>query len=67
MVLILCSIISLIYENYKNAYRADGRKYNGEYLNGIKEGQGVFTWPNGDRCEGTFTNDKLNGNGTKIL
>jgi hypothetical protein len=32
-------------------YYANGNKYTGVWVNGKKEGQGVFIWTNGDRCE----------------
>lgn len=26
----------------------DGSRYEGEFLNGLKHGNGIFTWPNGE-------------------
>ncbi len=31
---------------------ADGRKYTGSYVNGMKEGYGVFVWGEGQKYEG---------------
>ena len=30
----------------------DGRRFVGEYIDGIKEGNGVFTWPDGRVYDG---------------
>ncbi len=32
-------------------YYADGRTYTGDMLNDNFEGQGVYTWPSGNRYE----------------
>lgn len=37
--------------------------YEGEFRAGRKHGQGVKTWPNGDRYEGAFAEDRKEGNG----
>ncbi len=42
---------------------SDGRVYDGEYVDGIKCGYGVFTWPNGDSYSGEFYNDSIHGKG----
>jgi hypothetical protein len=34
----------------------DGRKYSGDFQNGIIEGQGTLTLPDGTRYTGTFRN-----------
>ena len=39
----------------------NGRKYEGQWVAGYKQGHGVFTWPNGDSYEGDFHLDKCNG------
>ena len=31
---------------------ADGRRYDGEYVDDKKEGHGVFIWPDGRRYDG---------------
>ncbi len=28
----------------------DGCKYEGDFVNNLKHGTGVFTWPNGEVC-----------------
>ena len=33
------------------------------FINGKREGKGVFTWSDGLRWEGTFKNDDLDGEG----
>jgi len=41
----------------------NGRKYEGEWVGGYKEGYGTFSWPNGDRYEGYFHKDQCHGFG----
>lgn len=38
--------------------------YNGEFKNGKREGQGTFTWLNDEHVDGTWSDDKLDGNFT---
>ena len=38
--------------------------YRGHFKAGMKDGQGVKTWPNGDRYEGGFVADRKQGEGT---
>ena len=33
------------------------------FVNGLREGKGVFTWNDGAKWEGFFKNDELNGEG----
>jgi hypothetical protein len=42
---------------------ANGDKFIGYYMVGIKDGQGEYTLPNGDRYKGDFLNDNINGKG----
>jgi hypothetical protein len=44
----------------------DGRKYEGEFKNGRKEGSGTFEWPNGNKYIGSWMNDKQHGVGVFI-
>ncbi len=37
--------------------------YEGELVNGVKEGRGVLIYPNGDRYEGSWLADKMCGYG----
>jgi hypothetical protein len=39
----------------------DGRKYTGQYVDGLKEGLGKMELPNGDSFEGQFLKDKQHG------
>lgn len=43
---------------------ASGERYEGEYVDGTKCGQGIYTWADGDRYEGGFSDGKMNGWGT---
>ena len=44
---------------------ARGRaEYRGEFGAGMKHGEGVKSWPNGDRYEGQFVADRKEGQGT---
>jgi len=36
----------------------NGEIYQGHLENGKKQGQGVYYWPNGDRFEGQYQDDK---------
>ena len=45
----------------------EGGEYEGEYVNGIKEGQGIFTWEDGKIFKGPFTNGKPHGKGILIF
>ena len=41
-------------------------RYEGKKVDGLKEGQGIFTDEEGNRYEGNFTIDKKNGQGTML-
>ena len=43
---------------------ADGNQYEGDFINGMFHGKGVFTWANGDRYEGDFFLNKRTGKGS---
>lgn len=60
-----------IYVNWLNMAKIEtinylnGDKYNGNVKNGLKHGKGIFLFDNGRRrYEGSFKNDKFNGQGT---
>jgi hypothetical protein len=38
---------------------ADGEKYKGEYVGGVKHGEGEYTWPDGLKEKGRFANGKI--------
>ncbi len=48
----------------RGEYISKSFKYEGEFNDGLKQGQGVYVWENGDRYEGPFTEDRPNGRGT---
>ena len=46
---------------------ARGRaEYHGDFSAGMKHGKGVKSWPNGDRYEGEFVEDRKEGKGTYV-
>ena len=47
----------------KGEYVSKSFKYEGEFQEGLKHGQGVYVWENGDRYQGTFTADRADGRG----
>lgn len=42
---------------------SDGRKYEGDFKNGKKDGEGTFEWPNGNKYIGSWKSGKQNGIG----
>jgi uncharacterized caspase-like protein len=47
----------------KGEYVSKAFKYQGEFLDGLKHGNGMYVWDNGDRYDGRFAQDKPDGNG----
>ena len=45
---------------------ADGRRYEGDFKNGKKDGEGTFEWPNGNKYVGSWRNGKQHGIGVWI-
>ncbi|XP_057697014.1 ankyrin repeat and MYND domain-containing protein 1-like isoform X12 [Corythoichthys intestinalis] len=41
----------------------DGSKYEGNFVNGLKHGEGRYTWKNGEFYEGSFYKDYRHGDG----
>ncbi|XP_019739911.1 ankyrin repeat and MYND domain-containing protein 1-like isoform X2 [Hippocampus comes] len=41
----------------------DGSKYEGEFVDGLKQGQGRYTWSSGEFYEGSFYKDYRHGDG----
>ena len=52
------NLSSHIVKKYKNG------KYKGDYLNGKREGKGIYKYNNGDIYEGEYKNDLKDGEGT---
>jgi len=44
-----------------------GDNYEGNLVNGVPDGQGIYVYANGDRYEGRFRNGRPNGQGTFIF
>ena len=47
----------------KGEYVSKAFKYQGEFLEGLKHGNGVYVWDNGDRYDGLFGQDRPDGRG----
>jgi hypothetical protein len=47
----------------KGEYVAKTFRYEGEFADGVKSGQGTYIWDNGNRYEGPFADDRPNGLG----
>ena len=47
----------------RGEYVSKSFKYEGEWNEGLKQGQGVYVWDNGDRYEGSFAADRPDGKG----
>ena len=41
----------------------DGRRYEGDFKNGKKDGEGTFEWPTGIKYIGSWINGKQHGTG----
>jgi hypothetical protein len=47
----------------KGEYVSKAFKYQGEFLEGLKHGNGTYVWDNGDRYDGAFAQDRPDGRG----
>ena len=47
----------------KGEYVSKSFRYEGEFNEGLKQGEGTYTWDNGDRYQGRFSNDRPDGRG----
>ena len=47
----------------KGEYVSKAFKYEGEFSEGLKHGEGTYVWDNGDRYEGRFASDRPDGRG----
>lgn len=45
---------------------ADGRCYEGQYLNDKKHGRGKYTWPDGRMYDGQFAHGEMDGFGAYL-
>ena len=45
---------------------SEGRRYEGDFKNGKKDGEGTFEWPNGNKYLGSWRNGKQHGIGVWI-
>jgi hypothetical protein len=47
----------------KGEYVSKSFKYEGEFNDGLKQGEGTYVWDNGDRYQGHFSADRPDGRG----
>ena len=47
----------------RGEYVSKAFKYEGEFADGLKQGEGTYLWENGDRYQGHFTSDRPDGRG----
>ena len=47
----------------RGEYVSKSFKYEGDFNEGLKQGDGTYTWENGDRYQGHFANDRPDGKG----
>lgn len=47
----------------KGEYLSKSFRYEGEFSEGLKQGEGTYVWENGDRYQGHFANDRPDGRG----
>ena len=45
---------------------ADGSKYRGQFVDGLKSGHGIMTASNGDTYEGEFQQGEMSGEPAKV-
>lgn len=63
-------IISILVDEMgtvETQYYDDGSIYFGQMVNGLKRGQGTYTWADGSKYVGFWINDQINGYGTLTL
>ncbi|MBF0194495.1 MAG: hypothetical protein HQL71_08035, partial [Magnetococcales bacterium] len=51
---------------YGESVSKSGTHYKGEFVNGVRLGNGSLTWPDGSNYEGFFKDNKFNGLGTFV-
>lgn len=52
------------YSGVGTYFEGDGSKYDGQIVNGLKNGNGIIFYPNGATYEGGWRDDKFSGMGT---
>ena len=55
---------TILEKNYVREHYEDGRSFEGEVIDGVKEGYGKLTYSDGAYYEGNFYNDQMHGKGT---
>jgi hypothetical protein len=48
----------------KGTYKGINGEFEGEYVDGVRQGSGVFRMANGDYYEGEFSNNVIEGSGS---
>ncbi|XP_077462771.1 ankyrin repeat and MYND domain-containing protein 1-like isoform X4 [Stigmatopora argus] len=56
-------VVEVIRQGFAVQEFLDGSKYEGDFDNGLKHGEGKYTWKNGEVYEGSFYKDYRHGNG----
>ena len=51
----------------KGEYVSKSFKYEGDFNEGLKHGQGIYVWESGDRYEGKFSDDRPDGSGKYVF
>lgn len=52
---------------YVEYYWNNGDTYKGNFINGVKTGNGIFEWSNGIKYDGEWNNGLFNGEGTYVF
>ncbi|MBK7139781.1 MAG: hypothetical protein IPH74_12475 [Bacteroidetes bacterium] len=55
--------VMIIFLKVSIAIYTNGDKYDGDFVNGIREGDGIYYWKEGEKYIGKYKNNKRNGYG----